>query len=158
MVIWAFVQNLVQLKEHYAEEWETFIGNSNAIVCFGMMDQFTVEYVSKLMGTRTVRHKTTSTSTSRSTKVRQETMEDVVGRIFGEQPVLEELSGTTTSENTNEQVIAQPLCSPDEVRRLDSENCLVIGRGDPALCRRVAYFRDTTFSAWGRPDPKYKKR
>jgi hypothetical protein len=157
MVIWAFVQNLVQLKEHYPEEWETFIGNSNAIVCFGMMDKFTVDYVSNILGTTTVRYETTSVTDSISEKPGGDPVSGVIDKFFGDVPQ-NEVTGVNKSKATAEHVVAQPLCSPDEVRRLYSENCIVIGRGDPALCRRVAYFKDPTFAAWARPDPKYAKR
>ena len=98
ITLWAFVQDLNQLKRYYPDEWETFIGNVNALVCFGIMDQFTVDYVSKMLGT-----------------------------------------GTD---------------SPDEIRQMNRQKCIVIGHDAPAMCQRVDYFRDPTFSAWARPDPR----
>lgn len=157
ITMWAFVQDLNQLKRFYPDEWETFVGNVKAMLCFGLMDQFTLEYVSKMLGTRTVRHKTTSKTTSTSTKIREKTMEDIVGQMFGEEPVLEEAAGSSTSENTAEHVVAQPLLSPDEIRKMHPQKCIVIRHGDPVLCWRVDYYSDKTFSAWTRPDPKYAK-
>ena len=158
ITMWAFVQDLNQLKRYYPDEWETFIGNVNALVCFGNMDQFTVEYVSKMLGTRTVRYSTTSTSTSESTKMVDQHPQ-LIEVLLADAPFqTEELSGHSTSENTTQQVVAQPLASPDEIRQMNRRKCIVIRHDAPAMCQRVDYFRDPTFSAWARPDPKYARR
>jgi type IV secretion system protein VirD4 len=52
MIMWAFAQDLNQLKRDYPDHWETFIGNSQAVTCFGVMDNFTADYISKMLGTR----------------------------------------------------------------------------------------------------------
>jgi len=158
MVIWAFVQDLNQLKRHYPDEWETFVGNINAMICFGIMDQFTCEYVSKMLGTETVRYETRGTTGTRTTRIRPPTMEDIISRMFGETVSLEEDAGGSTSETTTPHVVAQPLASADLIRRMHSQKSIVIGHGDPAVCERVDYYRDPTFSSWARPDPKYQKR
>jgi len=116
MTMWAFVQDLNQLRRDYPDEWETFIGNARAMVCFGLGDQFTLEYVSKQLGTRTVRYTTTSGSSSESTK-----------KIGVWSP--DEVTGHTTSSNVSEHIVGQPLLSPDQIKRLYVENCLVIGPG-----------------------------
>ena len=54
MCMWAFVQDLPQLKKDYPDEWQTFIGNSECVTFFNVNDQFTCEYVSKMLGTQTV--------------------------------------------------------------------------------------------------------
>jgi type IV secretory pathway TraG/TraD family ATPase VirD4 len=159
MVIWAFVQNFIQLKESYGEEWETFIGNASAIVCFGVMDEFTVQYLSKMLGTTTIRYKTSATSKSTSMRVPEPagSLWEALDRVVsGEPPQIP--SGSNESVNVNEHVVAKPLLSPDEIRRLHRTKCIVIGNEDPAVCSRVAYFNDPIFSSWARPDPKYAKR
>ena len=60
MIIWAFAQDLNQLKRDYPDHWETFIGNSQAMTCFGVMDNFTADYISKLLGTADGRARQTS--------------------------------------------------------------------------------------------------
>jgi type IV secretion system protein VirD4 len=52
--LWGFVQDLNQLKRDYPEDWETFIANSSKVIAFGVMDQFSCEYFSKMGGTTTV--------------------------------------------------------------------------------------------------------
>src|SRR5262249_4451157 len=49
--IWTVLQDLTQLQRHYAQSWETFMGNSGATVFFGNADNTTLEYVSKKLGT-----------------------------------------------------------------------------------------------------------
>ena len=157
VVVWAFVQDLNQLQRHYPDEWQTFIGNVNALVCFGIMDQFTVDYVSKMLGTTTIRYKTTSTGSSENTKIVAQ-HPGFIDSFFYDVPFsAERPSGNSKSENTSEHVVAQPLCSPDEIRRMDSGKCIVIGRGDPVMCQRLTYFTDRHFGFWARPDPRYEK-
>ena len=68
MIMWTFSQDLNQLKRDYPDHWETFIGNSQAMTCFGVMDNFTAEYVSKMLGTATVEQTNISTSTQSSAR------------------------------------------------------------------------------------------
>jgi type IV secretion system protein VirD4 len=66
MIVWAFAQDLNQLRWHYPQHWETFIANSQAVTCFGITDNFTAEYISKMLGTSTVEDTDISTSFSPS--------------------------------------------------------------------------------------------
>ncbi len=59
------VQNLVQLKNVYKDNWETFIGNAGTKLFFGIDDNFTREYLSKQMGETEIRRSTASESESR---------------------------------------------------------------------------------------------
>ena len=54
ILIWAFVQGLTQLERDYPHDWEIFIGNSDHLTFFDIMDEFTADYVSKLLGKTTV--------------------------------------------------------------------------------------------------------
>ena len=47
---WIVLQDLTQLKRHYQEGWETFIGNAGVLTSFGNNDQSSLEYVSKRLG------------------------------------------------------------------------------------------------------------
>tara|TARA_R110002049_G_scaffold309101_2_gene516883 strand:+ start:2243 stop:3796 length:1554 start_codon:yes stop_codon:yes gene_type:complete len=57
------IQDLNQVKNHYEKSWETFIGNSGAIQVFGLADQTTREYVSKLLGQAPVLNRSTNAPT-----------------------------------------------------------------------------------------------
>jgi len=52
--LWTVLQDLAQLKGIYRDSWETFIGNAGLLTFFGNTDQFTLGYVSKLLGTRSI--------------------------------------------------------------------------------------------------------
>lgn len=44
------LQDLTQLKRHYKEGWETFLGNAGLIIFFGNSDLTTLEFISKRCG------------------------------------------------------------------------------------------------------------
>lgn len=44
------LQDLTQLKRHYKDGWETFLGNAGILVFFGNNDMTTLDYVSKRCG------------------------------------------------------------------------------------------------------------
>src|ERR1019366_8703051 len=64
------LQSLEQLKAVYRDNWETFLANSGLKVFFNLEDNFSREYVSKLIGEteviREVRSASDSTSESES--------------------------------------------------------------------------------------------
>jgi len=66
MIVWTFAQDLNQLRWHYPQDWETFIGNSEVVTCFGITDNFTAEYISKMLGTSAVAETEISTCFSTS--------------------------------------------------------------------------------------------
>jgi type IV secretory pathway TraG/TraD family ATPase VirD4 len=177
MCMWVFVQDLNQLKRDYPDDWETFVSNSGAVCAFGIMDQFTANYISEMLGKKTVRHTTTSTNRSKgtttggseNTKVDEPTyyvppqswLDDW---MYGPRKDSEEkLSGHSTSnntsetvsENTAEQVSSQPLASADELRRMQGQ-CIVIGNGYPVLCDLVPYYTDAEFRYVARQDPRFE--
>lgn len=48
--LWTVLQDLSQLKAHYPQSWETFLGNAGVIEAFGNTDMTTLEYLSKRLG------------------------------------------------------------------------------------------------------------
>lgn len=52
--LWSVLQDLSQLKNHYKEGWETFIGNAGIIQAFSLTDHTSLEYISKRLGDTTV--------------------------------------------------------------------------------------------------------
>src|SRR5208283_3970242 len=62
------LQSLEQLKSVYKDNWETFLANSGLKVFFNLEDNFSRDYVSKLIGeTEVIREvRSASDSTSRS--------------------------------------------------------------------------------------------
>ena len=52
--IWAVLQDITQLKRHYKESWETFLGNAGVLQAFSVSDTSTCEYLSKRLGETTI--------------------------------------------------------------------------------------------------------
>jgi type IV secretion system protein VirD4 len=48
--LWSVIQDLTQLKTHYPNSWETFLGNAGILQAFANADLTTTEYLSKRMG------------------------------------------------------------------------------------------------------------
>lgn len=46
------LQDLSQIKTHYPNSWETFIGNAGVVQVFGNTDATTLEYISRTLGNR----------------------------------------------------------------------------------------------------------
>lgn len=48
--LWSVLQDFTQLKTHYPNSWETFVGNAGVIQAFGNVDVTTTAHLSKMMG------------------------------------------------------------------------------------------------------------
>ena len=119
--VWPFLQDLGQLRRLYPKDWETFVANSDVVQAFGTTDQFTAEYLSKMAGTATVFDRSTGS-----------------GRSRGRQ--------TSRSSNVGSRETGRPLATPDELRRLDAGDQLLLVRGQqPVLARRVVFYADRAF-------------
>ena len=119
--VWPFLQDLGQLRRLYPKDWETFVANSDVVQAFGTTDQFTAEYLSKMAGTATVFDRSTGSGRSRGKR-------------------------TSRSSNVGSRETGRPLATPDELRRLDSGDQLLLVRGQqPVLARRVAFYADRVF-------------
>jgi type IV secretion system protein VirD4 len=137
MVMWTFSQDLNQLKRDYPDHWETFIGNSQAMTCFGVMDNFTADYISKMLGTTTIEQESVSTSYSESFSPQQRSH--------------------STSTNRSTSTVARPLLHPDEVRGLHSDFGLILGRFPPIYSRRIVYHEDWDLLHYAREDPHFPR-
>jgi len=147
MIMWAFAQDLNQLKRDYPDHWETFIGNSQAMTCFGVMDNFTAEYVSKMLGTATIEHENISTSFGQS----------IAPRTYMSPWNVTQRTTISASTSTSVQTLSRPLLQPDEVRGLNSALCIIMGRFAPILGRRIVYHEDWELLHSVRPDPKFPR-
>ncbi|WP_297109174.1 type IV secretory system conjugative DNA transfer family protein [uncultured Devosia sp.] len=52
--LWVVLQDLTQLKTHYPNSWETFLGNAGILQAWSNVDATTTEYLSKLIGQTTI--------------------------------------------------------------------------------------------------------
>lgn len=51
--LWPIIQDFNQLKGIYGDRWETFLGNAGVTIVRGANDNFTGEYISKMIGEHT---------------------------------------------------------------------------------------------------------
>lgn len=131
MCIWAFVQDLNQLKHDYNDQWETFVSNSHSLTCFNVMDQFTAEYISKMMGiTTVVRRSQSSANQAKQNKSFAGLMSD--------------------------QVFSKPLQHPDEIRRTLPFLGIGIGRENPYYFGKMFYYENECFFKHCRQDPNFQ--
>ena len=135
MCIWAFVQDLVQLKRDYPDDWETFISNSEAITFFNIMDQFSCEYFSKMLGKRTVE------------RISQATAELRKGGFFK--------SPAPEASLMSDQLYSRDLLQPTEIRNLPQNVGIILSRSDPLPFRKIIYYADDDFFARARLDPHF---
>ena len=110
------LQNLDQLEAIYEKSNETIIGNCDTHLFLGSNSQKTVEYFSKALGEKTISHNSISTSRD---KAYQKT-------------------GTSASD----QIMARALMTPDELRRMDNDLCIIFEKGiKPVKANKFYYFK-----------------
>lgn len=91
--LWPFIQDLSQLKQHYRDSWETFVGNAGVLQAFGNTDQTTLKYLSDQMGKTAITTETVNppnrasqleglNGTSRSWQVTELMTPEEIGRTF----------------------------------------------------------------------------
>jgi len=95
------LQNISQLKALFKDDWEGIIGNADSFVYLGGNEQSTHKYISELLGKETIDTRTSSQS-----------------------------KGRNGSFSQNFQQTGLELMTPDEVRRLDNKNAIVLIRGE----------------------------
>ena len=95
------LQNFSQLKALFKDDWEGIIGNADSFVYLGGNEQSTHKYISELLGKETIDTRTSSQS-----------------------------KGRNGSFSQNFQQTGRELMTPDEVRRLDNKNAIVLIRGE----------------------------
>lgn len=118
-LIWPILQDLSQLQDLYPKRWRSFIANAGVVQAFGVNDLETAEYLSKMLGQRTV-------------TVRHH------GR-----------SGDARSQRGSENysAAARPLLMPHEIMRLPPPQQLLFLQGKPpVLAERVKYYEDREFA------------
>ena len=103
------LQNLTQLKTLYPKEWESILGNCDTLVYLGGNEPGTHETLSKMLG--------------------KQTLEGISGSRS---------RGRGGSVTRSQSFFGRELMMPDEIRRMDNRNCLVLIRGEaPVLDRKI---------------------
>ncbi len=110
------LQNLDQLEAVYKESYETIIGNCDTHVFLGSNSQKTVEYFSKALGEKTITRDNVSINKDR---------ED-----------------WKQGKSESDQVMGRALMTPDELRRMDNDICIIYEKGiKPIKANKYYYFK-----------------
>ena len=105
-------QSLGQMKNRYPQTWSELLANSDHLLVLGINDLDTAQYVSQLLGTTTI---------------------NIVGTGNTE-------GSTGGSASLSRTFIGRPLLTPDECRRLPTEEALLLPKGNfPARVIKVDY-------------------
>ena len=109
------LQNLDQLEAVYEKSYETIMGNCDTHVFLGSNSFKTVEYFSKALGEKTITRD--SRSINRDKQYRKQGYSD------------------------SDQVMARALMTPDELRRMDNDLCIIYEKGlKPIKAKKLYYF------------------
>ncbi len=110
------LQNLDQLEAVYKEAYETIIGNCDTHLFLGSNSQKTVEYFSKALGEKTITRDNISVNKDR---------ED-----------------WKQGKSESDQVMGRALMTPDELRRMDVDLCIIYEKGiKPVKANKYYYFK-----------------
>ena len=109
------LQNLDQLEAVYEKSYETIMGNCDTHVFLGSNSYKTVEYFSKALGEKTITRD--NLSINRDKQFHRQGYSD------------------------SDQVMARALMTPDELRRMDNDLCIIYEKGiKPVKARKYYYF------------------
>ena len=110
------LQNVDQLEAVYEKSYETIMGNCDTHLFLGSNSFKTVEYFSKQLGEKTISRDNISVNKDRS--------------------------NWTTGKSIGDQVMGRALMTPDELRRMGNDECIIFEKGiKPVKTKKFWYFK-----------------
>ena len=110
------LQNIDQLEAVYEKSYETIMGNCDTHVFLGSNSFKTVEYFSKQLGEKTIGRDSIS--------------------------INKDKQNHKTGKSVSDQIMARALMTPDELRRLDNNLCIIFEKGlKPVKANKFYYFK-----------------
>ena len=110
------LQNLDQLEAIYEKSYETIMGNCDTHLFLGSNSYKTLEYFSKALGEKTIGRDSIS--------------------------INKDKGNWKTGSSVSDQVMARALMTPDELRRLDNDLCIIFEKGvKPVKANKFYYFK-----------------
>jgi len=110
------LQNIDQLEAVYEKSYETIMGNCDTHVFLGSNSFKTVEYFSKQLGEKTIDRNSIS--------------------------INKDKQNHRTGKSVSDQIMARALMTPDELRRLDNDLCIIFEKGiKPVKAKKFYYFK-----------------
>ena len=110
------LQTVDQLEAVYEKSYETIMGNCDTHLFLGSNSYKTLEYFSKQLGEKTIERDSVSINRDRQ--------------------------NWKTGKSVSDQVMARALMTPDELRRMDVDDCIIFVKGiRPVKTRKFYYFK-----------------
>ena len=110
------LQTVDQLEAVYEKSYETIMGNCDTHLFLGSNSYKTLEYFSKQLGEKTIERDSISINRDRQ--------------------------NWKTGKSVSDQIMARPLMTPDELRRLDNDLCIIFEKGiKPVKANKFYYFK-----------------
>ncbi len=110
------LQNIDQLEAVYEKSYETIMGNCDTHLFLGSNSYKTVEYFSKALGEKTIERDSISINRDRQ--------------------------NWKTGKSVSDQVMARALMTPDELRRMEDDDCIIFEKGvKPVKAKKFYYFK-----------------
>lgn len=110
------LQNLDQLEAIYDKSYETIMGNCDTHLFLGSNSTKTVEYFSKALGEKTISRNSTSKSKDKD--------------------------GHKSGTQDSEQIMGRALMTPDELRRMSMDYCIIYEKGiKPVKAKKLFFFK-----------------
>lgn len=161
--LWTVWQDLSQLKRHYRESWETFLGNAGTLVFFGNTDLTTLDHIAKRLGQTEILQTNINHTQSRSIAKRDLSALEKIARAQGgggieaflkrftvESGAIGETITETSSTARSQTKVRTPLMTSDEVAlwfaRETSLQIVFIAGLWPLALKRTDYDRDPAFA------------
>ncbi len=115
------LQNIDQLEAVYEKSYETIMGNCDTHLFLGSNSFKTVEYFSKSLGEKTIGRDSISINRDRQ--------------------------NWKTGKSVSDNVMARALMTPDELRRMDNDDCIIFVKGiRPVKAKKFYYFKHSSMS------------
>ena len=110
------LQTVDQLEAVYEKSYETIMGNCDTHLFLGSNSYKTLEYFSKQLGEKTIERDSVSINRDRQ--------------------------NWKTGKSVSDQVMARALMTPDELRRMDVDDCIIFVKGiRPVKTKKFYYFK-----------------
>ena len=110
------LQTVDQLEAVYEKSYETIMGNCDTHLFLGSNSYKTLEYFSKQLGEKTIERDSISINRDRQ--------------------------NWKTGKSVSDQVMARALMTPDELRRMDVDDCIIFVKGiRPVKTKKFYYFK-----------------
>ena len=110
------LQNIDQLEAVYEKSYETIMGNCDTHLFLGSNSFKTLEYFSKALGEKTIGRDSISINRDRQ--------------------------NWKTGKSVSDNVMARALMTPDELRRMDMDDCIIFVKGvRPVKTKKFYYFK-----------------